>query len=893
MSVFYSQPSATNSFSSVGSDYISAIESEDEDLSNDVTGMTAIPLHPLQQQRLKSSNIGQAPQHLPPNPPTIVSLLSKSPYTTNANSSNYTETRNNPATDNLKTHSDTKINRLDSDISQPEPTNSNALTNNPNSISTPAPAHFSKITLLEPITQSPPTPTVTQISPSTPIYSTYSSSADEVTPKAEHIPLKSLAPPTTAQDSDTISQEGHSKNTASSNSKNPFLRPSISRGRLNSSNYPQSIINRYLINSELISTPVDPQFPRSSLSSSKTLSSSSEFKPNIAPNLISENKENSGRMSYPSDRYSGDSTYQSRSFNRNSSSEAANFSFINQNDQKGKRVRSEHSQEFGFNYNSGNNQQNFPTSQFDVVNKTAPTDNRPKFLFKHSSSTQSIQPDEIEYDNNPIANYSNQNNPSSDSAKNSTIRVILPSASSSSVSLPSSAISDFSTNNNNFNLSHPYNNEYNCNKIPSQNQNIAFNNNINPYPSYSYSVSNTNNNNRGKIVRINASAQVLQMNEFNSENLYMNRSYSSPNLDQQGEQAAAPNLIPGTSSQTNFPFHNFQQRYRPLSDSLASGNEKRAASGSSHSSISTRSSRYAPSASPKPRTLRTPSLLSRQPSNSSSKNSRLSQYSKGSRRSRINSRASHYSSSSISSISNILPGGIRQSHSNSSIRQSLVSSASNEDSNDEFDDALMGTEESAIAEDVITRSSQNIHTLTMLPAGPTTLTQGTPNDTVQPSNSVVDAPFGSRQIDVASTSNRNIKTNNGSPPRRSLDLERAERGEFSGIEISSEDEANFAATAQAAKELTEKRSTSILNEKIKILDENGNVICSPVMEGFMLFVFTLFPFLWLLMGCGVFDNIVGYVSLRSKAIALTLAFIFFIASIVGLVVGLVLGLNYS
>lgn len=133
-----------------------------------------------------------------------------------------------------------------------------------------------------------------------------------------------------------------------------------------------------------------------------------------------------------------------------------------------------------------------------------------------------------------------------------------------------------------------------------------------------------------------------------------------------------------------------------------------------------------------------------------------------------------------------------------------------------------------------------------------------------------------------------------------------------------EDEANLAATARAAQLINAKRAEldakgnsgnyySLFSEKFgsnnidadltspsasgPIVDENGDVLCPPTMEWFMLIFFTLFPLLWLFLACGGFDRIVGKVSRRTKIIAACLSTVIFIAAIAGLIIGLAVGLT--
>lgn len=117
-----------------------------------------------------------------------------------------------------------------------------------------------------------------------------------------------------------------------------------------------------------------------------------------------------------------------------------------------------------------------------------------------------------------------------------------------------------------------------------------------------------------------------------------------------------------------------------------------------------------------------------------------------------------------------------------------------------------------------------------------------------------------------------------------------QRNTYSSIQLSSEDDANLAATARAANVITEKRSEKF-TEKNEIIDEFGNVLCPPMLEWFLLFIFALFPILWLLLACGVFDKVIGKVSRRTKIIALVLAIALFVAAIAGLIVGLAVGLT--
>lgn len=133
-----------------------------------------------------------------------------------------------------------------------------------------------------------------------------------------------------------------------------------------------------------------------------------------------------------------------------------------------------------------------------------------------------------------------------------------------------------------------------------------------------------------------------------------------------------------------------------------------------------------------------------------------------------------------------------------------------------------------------------------------------------------------------------------------------------------EDEANLAATARAAQLINAKRAEldakdnsgnyySLFSEKFgsnnidadptspsasgPIVDENGDVLCPPTMEWFMLIFFTLFPLLWLFLACGGFDRVVGKVSRRTKIIAACLSTVLFLAAIAGLIIGLAVGLT--
>lgn len=83
----------------------------------------------------------------------------------------------------------------------------------------------------------------------------------------------------------------------------------------------------------------------------------------------------------------------------------------------------------------------------------------------------------------------------------------------------------------------------------------------------------------------------------------------------------------------------------------------------------------------------------------------------------------------------------------------------------------------------------------------------------------------------------------------------------------------------------------ISNEKVSTFtDEDGNPVCNPTAETFLLCVFVIFPPLWLLMGAGFFDGLFGKVSTRSKMIAFVLSGAFFLMAIAGLVVGIVVGI---
>lgn len=112
--------------------------------------------------------------------------------------------------------------------------------------------------------------------------------------------------------------------------------------------------------------------------------------------------------------------------------------------------------------------------------------------------------------------------------------------------------------------------------------------------------------------------------------------------------------------------------------------------------------------------------------------------------------------------------------------------------------------------------------------------------------------------------------------------------------VSDDDQLN--ATAAAARAIADEadwpdnpNSTRLMNEKLRSYDDSGNPVCNSTAENFLLFVFVLFPPLWLLLGAGVFDGLFGRVSTRGKLIALVLSGAFFLMAIAGLVVGIVVG----
>lgn len=138
---------------------------------------------------------------------------------------------------------------------------------------------------------------------------------------------------------------------------------------------------------------------------------------------------------------------------------------------------------------------------------------------------------------------------------------------------------------------------------------------------------------------------------------------------------------------------------------------------------------------------------------------------------------------------------------------------------------------------------------------------------------------------------------------------------LSKMSIGSEDEANLNATARAAQLIHSKRmqldashrshyshfwpekssdladADHVSSSSGPYVDENGNVLCSPTMEWFMLIFFALFPLLWLLLAFGGFDRMVGTVSKSTKIIAGILSIGLFLIAIAGLIIGLAVGLT--
>lgn len=113
--------------------------------------------------------------------------------------------------------------------------------------------------------------------------------------------------------------------------------------------------------------------------------------------------------------------------------------------------------------------------------------------------------------------------------------------------------------------------------------------------------------------------------------------------------------------------------------------------------------------------------------------------------------------------------------------------------------------------------------------------------------------------------------------------------------VASDDE-QLAATAAAAREISDETDwpenpNAYTSEKHRAHDDDGNPLCNAATERFLLCVFALFPPLWLLLGAGLLDGLVGRVSTRGKLIAFVLSGAFFLMAIAGLVVGLTIGVS--
>ncbi|VVT53463.1 uncharacterized protein SAPINGB_P003586 [Magnusiomyces paraingens] len=278
-------------------------------------------------------------------------------------------------------------------------------------------------------------------------------------------------------------------------------------------------------------------------------------------------------------------------------------------------------------------------------------------------------------------------------------------------------------------------------------------------------------------------------------------------------------------------------------------------------------------------------------SRASSKNSRYSQHSAISRHSRTSrnsrssrnsqrfSKSSQHSQSSTSSLSsyllntqNLMQSMLRSHPSNSSLRQSLVSTADDiHEDFENYENTVMGSVNVTEPEEmIVTTKVSPVPVFAVQDAASSAILPNLPPTIAPP-----DAPIPRPQPAM-------LRKNS-----RDFDLS---RHTFSGINLSNEDDANLAATARAANVITEKRSEKF-GEKNEVIDEYGNVLCPPMLEWFLLFAFALFPLFWLLLACGVFDKAIGKVSKRTKIIALVLAIILFVAAIAGLIVGLAVGLT--